>query len=78
MVSVPGDGERDRTGAGGGERTTGASGVSVITKGNGESSSLGDGVSLSDGNVDLWGLDVAAASAAPTRGEPSAPLPLNH
>ena len=45
MASGLGDDERDRTGANGGERITGAGGVS-----------------LSDGNANLQGLDVAAAS----------------
>jgi hypothetical protein len=63
VVSELGDGERDHAGAGGGERTTGASGVSVVAEGDGESSSLGDGLSLDDGNADLQGLDVVATSA---------------
>ena len=62
-ASRPGDGVRDHTEAGGAERTTGAGGVSVVIEGDGESSSLGDGVSLSGGNADLHGLDVAAGSA---------------
>jgi hypothetical protein len=62
-ASGPGDGERDRIGASSGERTTDAGGVSVITEDNGESSSLGDGMSVGDGNADLRGLDIAAASA---------------
>ena len=63
IVSGPGNSERDRTRADGGERTTDAGGVSVIADSNRESSSLGDGVILSDGNADLRGLDIAAASA---------------
>jgi hypothetical protein len=63
MASGPGDDEQDRTGADGGERTTGAGGVSVVTEDDGEDSSLGDGMSLDDGNADLWGLDVVAAFA---------------
>ena len=44
-VSRPSDGERDRTKVGGGKRTTGAGGVSVIVEGDGESNgSLGDGL----------------------------------
>ena len=62
MAIGPGDSERDRTRADSGEQTTGAGGVSVVTEGDGESSSLGDGVSLGDGNADLQGLDVAATS----------------
>ena len=43
VVSGPSDGERDRTMAGGGERTTGVGGVSVVVDGDGESNdSLGD------------------------------------
>ena len=62
-ASGPSDGERDRTRANGGERTTGADGVSIVAEGNGEGNNLGDGVSLGDGNVDLRGLKVAATSA---------------
>jgi hypothetical protein len=63
VASRLGDGERDHAGAGGGERTTDAGGVSVVAEGDGESSSLGYGMSLDDGNADLRGLDVVAASA---------------
>ena len=63
MVSGPNDGEWDHNGAGGGERTTGASGVSVVAEGDRENNSLGDVVSLGNGNTDLWGLDVAATFA---------------
>ena len=63
MTSRPNNDERDRTGAGGGERTTDASCISVVVEGNEESSKLGDGVSLGNGNTDLRGLDIAAASA---------------
>ena len=63
MVSGLSDGEQDHTKASGGKRTTGAGGVSIVAEGDGESSNLGDGVSLGDGNADLRGLDVAAASA---------------
>ena len=65
MVSGPGDGQQDRTRAGGRERTIGVGGVSVIAEGDRESISLGDGVSLGDGNADLWGLDIATASVKP-------------
>ena len=45
VASGPSDGERDCTEASGGERTTGACGVSVIVEGDGESNgSLGDGL----------------------------------
>ena len=40
-----------------------AGGVSVVAEGNGESSSLGDGVQDRNGNADLPGLDVAATTA---------------
>ena len=50
------------SGPSGGERTTRASGIHIVAKGDGESSSLGDGVSLGDGNADLWGLDITATS----------------
>ena len=63
MASGPSDGEQDRTRASGGERTTGAGGVSVVAVGDGESSSLGDDMSLDDGNTDLRGLDVVVAFA---------------
>jgi len=62
-VSRSSDSERDRIGAGGGERTTSAGGVSVVTEGDEESNSLGDGMSLSDRNANLRGLDVVVASA---------------
>ena len=62
MASRPSDGERDRTGAGGVEQTTSAGGVSVVVEDDGESSSLGDGVSLSDGNAILRGLVIIAAA----------------
>jgi hypothetical protein len=57
MASRPSDGEQDHTGASGGERAPGAGGVSVIAEGDRESSSLGDSMSLSDGNANLQGLD---------------------
>ena len=44
MVSGPDDGERDRTVAGGGEQDISVGCVSIITDGNEESSSLGDGM----------------------------------
>ena len=62
MASGPGDGEWDHTEAGGDKRTSSASGIHVVTESDGESNSLGDGVSLGDGNIDLQGLDVADAS----------------
>jgi hypothetical protein len=75
MASRPSDGERDRTGASGGERATGAGGVSVVIEGDRESSSLGDGMSLSDGNANLQGLDIATdtnpgCAIGPTSVEP--------
>ena len=62
VVSGPSNGERDRTGADGGERTTNVGGVYGIAEGDGETSSLGDGVSLGNGNDDLRGLDIIASS----------------
>jgi len=37
-----GDSERDHTRVGGGERTIGAGSISIVAKGDGENSSLGD------------------------------------
>jgi len=62
-ASAPGDSERDHTEASNGKQTMGANDVSIVTEDDGESSILGDGMSLSDGNADLRGLDIAAASA---------------
>ena len=63
MGSGSSDDEWDHTRVGSGERTTSARGVSVVTEGDGESNNLGDGMSLDDGNADLWGQDIAATSA---------------
>ena len=53
MASGPNNGEQDRIGVGGGERTISVDGVSVIIKGNGESKgSLGDSMWDHDGAYD--------------------------
>ena len=68
MASGPNNGEQDRIGASGGAQTTGASGISVVVEGDGESSNLGDGVSLGNGNTDLRRLDVVVAFADTNQG----------